>query len=257
MKIIPADDPLRALGVQPASGRQTRDHTDTFFKILEAAANRNPEAGNIKNPEPLDKEMLLELIRMLRLQMSQHLVRVALLGGSESSNPDINLPGTSLLNLPLDQFKKPAPVSNNEPVCEKKRQPAPPLKACVKEPGYYDAIIGKAASENDLDPDLIRAVIKTESGFRADAVSAKGAKGLMQLMPGTARDLGVKNPFDPEENIKAGSRYLKGLLDRYDGDRDLALAAYNWGMGNVERKPGRFPRETLDYIARVNRYYQG
>jgi len=94
-------------------------------------------------------------------------------------------------------------------------------------------------------------VIQTESDFDAQAVSPVGAQGLMQLMPGTAADLGVKDAFDPEENIQAGSRYLKQLMDRYHGDAGLALAAYNWGMGNLERNPERMPQETVNYVAKV------
>jgi soluble lytic murein transglycosylase-like protein len=80
--------------------------------------------------------------------------------------------------------------------------------------------------------------------------------GLMQLMPETAQDLGLENPFDPFQNIMGGSRYLKSLLDRYDGDQALALAAYNWGSGNVETRPGNLPQETQTYIARVHQYYR-
>ena len=79
--------------------------------------------------------------------------------------------------------------------------------------------------------------------------------GLMQLMPETAKDLGVKNPYDPVENVMAGTRYLKSLLDRYDGNISLTLAAYNWGMGNIERNPDKLPQETSVYITRVKRYY--
>lgn len=115
----------------------------------------------------------------------------------------------------------------------------------------YAPIITQAAERYDLDPKLIEAVIQTESDFNPQVVSHAGAQGLMQLMPGTAADLGVKDVFDPEENIDAGSRYLKQLMDRYDGDEKLALAAYNWGMGNLERHPERMPEETVNYVAKI------
>lgn len=104
-----------------------------------------------------------------------------------------------------------------------------------------------------MDPDLIRAVIQTESAGNPDAISPAGAQGLMQLMPETARELGVTDPFDPEQNILAGTRYLRMLLDRYDGDVRLALEAYNRGMGNLERDPANTPAETRRYIARIER----
>ncbi|GAV20398.1 membrane-bound lytic murein transglycosylase C [Mariprofundus micogutta] len=115
----------------------------------------------------------------------------------------------------------------------------------------YAPMIERAAEMNGLDPNLIAAVIQTESDFNPQVVSHAGAQGLMQLMPGTAADLGVRDVFDPEENIQAGSRYLKQLLDRYDGDTGLALAAYNWGMGNLERHPDRMPEETVNYVAKI------
>lgn len=115
-------------------------------------------------------------------------------------------------------------------------------------------IIEDSSRKHGVDATLIRAVIKTESNFNSAATSAKGAMGLMQIMPETARELGVRNPYDPVENIMEGTRYLKMLLDRYDGDRNIALAAYNWGMGNVERHPHRLPEETKKYIVSVNRY---
>jgi soluble lytic murein transglycosylase-like protein len=117
-----------------------------------------------------------------------------------------------------------------------------------------DDIIDRAASRYGVGQDLIRALIRTESGFNADAVSPVGAQGLMQLMPETAKDLGVSNPFNAEQNVMGGTRYLRQLLDRYDGDLDRSLAAYNWGMGNVERRGlEQMPKETRDYLAKVKK----
>jgi len=122
----------------------------------------------------------------------------------------------------------------------------------------YDAMIKQASDTYHVDAELIRSVIKTESNFNSSSTSSKGAMGLMQLMPETAKDLGVKNAYNPEENILAGTRYLKGLLNRYHGDVRLALAAYNWGMGNVEKYPEKMPLETRNYVARVTaNYYLG
>ena len=120
----------------------------------------------------------------------------------------------------------------------------------------YEEIIQKAAATYDVDPDLIRGVIQAESSFNASARSPKGAMGLMQLMPGTARELGVNNPYDPEENVMGGTRYLKRLLNRYDGNVSLALAAYNWGMGNLENHRNWMPQETRNYVSRITSLYK-
>ncbi len=121
-----------------------------------------------------------------------------------------------------------------------------------------DSAIAMAAARHNVDPNLVRAVVKVESNFNPNAVSRKGAMGLMQLMPSTARQLKVKNPFDPEQNVDAGVRHLKQLLENYGGDVKLTLAAYNAGAGAVARSAG-VPRyaETQNYVRRITNLYYG
>src|SRR6202043_1895954 len=121
-----------------------------------------------------------------------------------------------------------------------------------------DSAIDQAAARHNVDPNLVRAVVKVESNFNPNAVSRKGAMGLMQLMPSTARQLKVRNPFDPEQNVDAGVRHLKQLLESYGGDVKLTLAAYNAGAGAVARSSG-VPHfaETQNYVRRITNLYYG
>ena len=121
----------------------------------------------------------------------------------------------------------------------------------------YGRIIEQASKTFGIEPSFVKAVIKAESDFNSRAVSQKGARGLMQLMPDTARVMEVKNPLDPEENIFGGTRYLSRLLTRYSNDKVLTLAAYNAGPEKVAAYKGvpPFP-ETKTYISRVMRYYK-
>jgi soluble lytic murein transglycosylase-like protein len=118
----------------------------------------------------------------------------------------------------------------------------------------YDDIIVEHSRLNGVRPSLVRAVIQVESAFNPRAVSDKGAMGLMQLMPATAREFGVRNAFNPAENVSAGVAYLRRLLDRYDNNEQLALAAYNAGPGAVDKYGQTVPpyRETKDYVLKVN-----
>jgi transglycosylase-like protein with SLT domain len=119
----------------------------------------------------------------------------------------------------------------------------------------YNEIIVQAARHFDVDAALVSAVIKAESDYNPRIVSNKGARGLMQLMPATAQRFGVTNSFDPAENIYAGTRYLRWLLKTFDGNADLAVAAYNAGEGNVWKYNGVPPfRETVNYINRISRH---
>jgi soluble lytic murein transglycosylase-like protein len=122
----------------------------------------------------------------------------------------------------------------------------------------YDAIIETAASSNAVEANLLRAVIVVESGFNSRAVSKRGAVGLMQLMPATASRFGVSNPYDPRQNVHAGARYLKFLMDRFGQNVRLALAAYNVGEDAVDRSGGQIPpfTETMAYVPKVLKIYR-
>lgn len=146
-----------------------------------------------------------------------------------------------------------APASPNGP-SSAHRTPASPSTPGVSR---FAGIVDAAAQRHRLDPALLDAVIGRESGFRPDAVSSAGAVGLMQLMPDTARELGVTDPFDPAQNVEGGAKYLRSLLDRYGGRLDLALAAYNAGPGAVDRFGGIPPyAETQRYVAGIMAGYR-
>jgi soluble lytic murein transglycosylase-like protein len=121
-----------------------------------------------------------------------------------------------------------------------------------------DRYIDEAAARHHVDPNLVRALVKVESNFNPRAVSSKGAMGLMQLMPATARLYDVRNPYDPAQNVDAGVRHLKGLLENFKGDVSLSLAAYNAGQGAVERNGGIPPyTETRNYVKRITSLMAG
>jgi soluble lytic murein transglycosylase-like protein len=136
------------------------------------------------------------------------------------------------------------------------RSPKNPLPAAGRVHASYDQLILTASGRYSVDPELVRAVIRTESDFNATARSHKGAMGLMQLMPDTARLHNVVDAYDPVENVEAGVRHLRMLLDRHQGNLELSLAAYNAGSGAVEKYRGIPPfAETKEYVHRVLRFY--
>jgi soluble lytic murein transglycosylase-like protein len=155
---------------------------------------------------------------------------------------------THFTNRPRgDRRFKPIKLRDNLTAPSKYREPRSP---------QYDPLIRDAAANEGVPPALVKAVIAAESAFRSDAVSQKGAQGLMQLMPDTAEQMGVENPFEPAQNVRGGTSYLRAMIDRY-GDLGRALAAYNAGPSAVDRYGGIPPfEETRDYVDRVLTYYR-
>jgi hypothetical protein len=217
---------------------------DQFIALLADKINNIKSEDKPNNALlPLNKNHLQRLIDIIQIQMNDYLFR-------ELSNFDehIDLPGFNCewMNYHGTENLEASFVSKIEHDPQKGKE--------IKSPPEINDIIENASKIYEVDPELIRSVIQTESDFDANATSSKGAMGLMQLMPETAKDLGAKNCYNSVENIMAGTRYLKSLLNRYDGNVELTLAAYNWGMGNVEKHPDRLPKDTQTYIARVNGY---
>ena len=247
----------------PTDGRRTS--SADFANRLDQALERG-EVPADSSPESIQRAA--EALRLTTLRSS-----LELLNDQPSSSDEISVPLSAASQQPLPTIQAylanqatPAqpsvttPASTPQPVSETEGPGPAPLSRLsllrdTTASSNFEPIIQKASRQYGVDAELIRAVIKAESNFNPRAVSHAGAQGLMQLMPATARGLGVSNSFDPEQNVMGGTRFLKGLLDRYNGDLDAALAAYNWGPGNVDRRPDRLPRETRDYLVKVKQFY--
>lgn len=160
----------------------------------------------------------------------------------------IDTAGKSYVDVPTSQIVRFEEDRTVPPAAEPSMPPKPALD--------MKKVVASASGQQNLDPDLVNSVIHAESGFNPHAVSPKGAQGLMQLMPGTASQLGVKNAFDAQSNVEGGTRYLRELLERYDFNLIKALAAYNAGPQRVDRYHGVPPYyETQVYVARIIREF--
>ncbi len=133
----------------------------------------------------------------------------------------------------------------------------PEVESLTGKDSIYNQMISGAGAKYGVDPELIRLVINQESGFKVNARSHKNAQGLMQLIPETAQRFGIKNPYDPQQNIDGGTRYLGWLLNRFDGDVKLALAGYNAGENAVKRFGNKVPpyKETMQYVSKITAAY--
>lgn len=138
-------------------------------------------------------------------------------------------------------------------------QPMNPLSGSIEPiPSQLQSLAEQAAARNGVDPNLFKALVNQESGWKPDAVSKAGAMGLCQLMPDTARGLGVSDPFNASESLEGGAKYLRQMLDQFGNDPSRALAAYNAGPGRIKTStPADWPAETKDYVSRIMSHWQG
>ena len=213
-------------------------HQQNFNQVLDGAVNP------LKPHDNLHKQVI-EQMQLAHLRMLQGLFSV------EDDNDDNDF--FSGLN---SHHRSPQLSLQQSQIVDKYYAPQQPTLMKPVSPGSdkFSLLINQVAEKISLAPELIHSVVSAESDYNPAAVSPVGAQGLMQLMPKTAQELGVQDSFDPLQNLLGGSKYLKQLLEKYDGDLDSALAAYNWGQGNVDRKGlEQMPEETRSYLARVKK----
>ena len=198
--------------------------------------------------------LIEQLAKIINLSAASQL-GVSSLSSSSTTGSGLSSPGlTALLNQTMTNLQAKAAAQVQKTNAEKMTTSSRKDQTTSSQSRHdFDELIDQAAERYKVDPDLVRAVVTAESDFDPTCVSTAGAMGLMQLMPETAEDLGISDPFDPAQNIDGGTRYLSKMLARFDGNLNKALAAYNWGPSNVERG-GSLPAETRNYLKKVARF---
>jgi soluble lytic murein transglycosylase-like protein len=231
--------------LHPSMGKQYKTEVTSFKEILHKTTQHKTDGYINEMPQPT-KDQLINIINNITANMDARLIQAL----SVETNGEMAFPSSMRL---MDRLNVPQTQAGSN---TSNKWHATPNNDIPDGDTNLDRIITQAAKTHGVEEALVKSVIKVESNFKSNSTSQKGAMGLMQLMPETVRELGVKNPYDPVENIGAGTRYLKMLLKRYDGNVPLSLAAYNWGVGNIERRPDQMPTETRQYVDRVTNYYE-
>ena len=223
-----------------------------FHQLLTFLGNRQSSVNDLKSSGLTAVDYLRHPVRRNGLRHSK-----IMLASSEKKDASAVRASSSPTNLTCHDPSSKSLVSTRmegkSQTTEERSAAAARIQEGLSDKGLIEKCIHKAARKYHLPVNLLTGVIKAESNFQATAVSSAGAQGLMQLMPDTAKELGVVDPFDIEQNIDGGARYLKKMLDSFGGDIKLALAAYNAGPGAVEKYGGQIPpyRETEQYVSRV------
>lgn len=266
---ISFDNPMGNSGVKPISGssvgtdgteKKTAAEPASFLSLFEKAMESGELSGSLGGQSQSAKaQKALEICHRMKQEMNESLLKM--MSDTEGENK-VQDPLMDDLSSILSREKMGRASSSTIRQAPSEIEP-PKIQApdqinenrektekAISSSGI-DGIIQKASKAYGVDVELIRKVVQAESSFNSSAVSSKGAMGLMQLMPKTAKELGVTDPMDPTQNIMGGTRYLKKLLDRYDGSVPLALAAYNWGMGNLDSRRSSMPAETRAYVAKI------